>query len=963
MDAAESVAGPTPKKRRWRRRAIGCLTIIAVVAAIGWFARLSVAEWTLQSLLPGQLSEALGGNAFVGEIELTRAPKSQRLRLRIDQVTVRLDGGVLDCRAIQVDFSSLGGAISDTLAAVQSAEIGIASWHAEGAPPATTAPQVPRVVLPAELPEVAFPILVQQWQLQTVSRTASGTASWIAGELQANATVQDTAVRATPDVPWGAALRAKISATEITDIRLRTQGWAGTGSLRRQPEGWRGVLDVVGDDGDAKVEFDLPIAADRPVHANITGTLGSSPPLSGVFELQSLAPNARLEGVVTTPSGTLAVTGTANATATDLMAEFVQFDPGPLLTPWLPDNYELTAPLNGELSWQLAASTTPTAAAEARIQARLRGAGPGRLTAPGVDESFTDLHVEGSYGQDGPRIEALRLSALNGAAQVGGSILPAPDGASQLVVATVRINEGSLALRGRVDREQLDLNVDCNGLDVGAVARHFAPGSPWSGVFEGSATLTGTYAEPLVNATLTSTDGALALAGERLSYRNLNASASYRQGAVALSQCRVEALGGVLAASGKIPFVGQREARADSNANATWDTNLTFTGIDVGALQPWTLIFRDLRGNLTGSASVTGTAATPAVEATCRLENGELAFEGWERLRDVAADLNYEDGELRFTNVSGRAGGGSLTGEGSWNARGPLAEITAQLQLERVILVRSPDLALRVTGELALSGNHESSALTGQLEVARGIYRRNYYPQLRGGATSSFDLFSLGGFFANTQWDIPLHLRGGFRIANNRVKITPYGTIRLRGTGAVPYLVGQVSASSGTLSLPHLQVDVGYAEFEFPENDPYRPQLRFQGTGSIRDHEITVDADGSLDDLEVEFRSQPELPEEQVLVLVATGRFPRDLSEGGVETTAATELALLYGPQVWEWIFGQSTGSVLEDITISTENANSADEVDRITVEWRLQDGVSVVGEQDHRGDVNVDVRFFWWFR
>ena len=73
---------------------------------------------------------------------------------------------------------------------------------------------------------------------------------------------------------------------------------------------------------------------------------------------------------------------------------------------------------------------------------------------------------------------------------------------------------------------------------------------------------------------------------------------------------------------------------------------------------------------------------------------------------------------------------------------------------------------------------------------------------------------------------------------------------------------------------------------------------------------------------EVTFNSAPYLPEDDLLLLVATGHRRQHIEEQGLEQVAALELVRLYGPGVWERAFGQSRGrSIIQDINVTTESS------------------------------------------
>ena len=200
--------------------------------------------------------------------------------------------------------------------------------------------------------------------------------------------------------------------------------------------------------------------------------------------------------------------------------------------------------------------------------------------------------------------------------------------------------------------------------------------------------------------------------------------------------------------------------------------------------------------------------------------------------------------------------------------------------------------------------------------------------KFRRGTTAEHSTFTgaLGEMTVDTDRDeLVLHdgvLAGGFRIRNNRVRLAPHGEVHLAGTGKQPVLTGSIFATEGTVTLPHLRLAVAQGQLTFPEEDPFHPRLEFQGSGRIGIYEVTLKARGDPASPEVELSSVPGLPREELLALVATGLTPRELRRQGVESVAAVELLKVYGAQVWEEIFGQSTGEgFVKHVEVTTEQA------------------------------------------
>ena len=114
----------------------------------------------------------------------------------------------------------------------------------------------------------------------------------------------------------------------------------------------------------------------------------------------------------------------------------------------------------------------------------------------------------------------------------------------------------------------------------------------------------------------------------------------------------------------------------------------------------------------------------------------------------------------------------------------------------------------------------------------------------------------------------------------------------------------------------------------------------------------------------MQFSSSPSYPEEDLLLLVATGRLREQIAANDVGIIAATELARLYGPQVWGSLFGSSGsgGSFLDRVEVGAKTSDDTGELDGVTLELKLNDWISVLAEQDSDGESTADLRFFWWF-
>lgn len=577
---------------------------------------------------------------------------------------------------------------------------------------------------------------------------------------------------------------------------------------------------------------------------------------------------------------------------------------------------------------------------------------PSEPTSPIVVDGNARVNLHGLFsfrlGYDGPvpdsAILEYELSLAGDVAEVD---------------ATVGSDEGSVTVNGTVTTDELALDVVTRRFDAGALAHLFLPELAPRARVDARIDVRGRPDSPSVSGTFDCDGGSVLLADERVEFEGASIAARWREGEpLRISDGSLSILGGEVTAIGRVPM----EPTDD------WRVRVEYQDIDLAEVRSWLPFARDMRGRTEGSGVITGTADAPHLAVDGDLIDGVFAGSGWERITDVTARYHLDSRRIDLDDVQATIGGGRVSGSGTLGLTpdGELDTLALSLDLERVRLARTSDFRARGSGHLELSGNVQKPRLSGTVDIIRGVYDRNFHPQITArGTPLPFHLFSFEkGFASRLELDVTMRVAGKFLVRNNRIEVAPTGELQLGGTGRQPVLVGSVNASDGTLELPNLKLGITRLETRFPKNDPYRPTIDFQGQGRIGQYEISAIASGSMLSPEVTFTSTPFLPEEDVLLLVATGYLRQQVEQQGLEAVAALELARLYGPGVWERVFGRSRKkSLLDDLTVSITEPTESDEEQAIIVELKLFDGISVAGERDHRGDLNLDVIFFRWFR
>jgi hypothetical protein len=122
-----------------------------------------------------------------------------------------------------------------------------------------------------------------------------------------------------------------------------------------------------------------------------------------------------------------------------------------------------------------------------------------------------------------------------------------------------------------------------------------------------------------------------------------------------------------------------------------------------------------------------------------------------------------------------------------------------------------------------------------------------------------------------TVLDIAVEAYQSLRVNNNLADIVASGDFTVRGTLQSPVILGSMTVDDGRLFLEHNEYEVIRGTVLFNNPRRTRPVLNFQASTDIRDHTVTIDVRGPIEQINVAFRSEPPLPTASIIALLGTG--------------------------------------------------------------------------------------------
>jgi hypothetical protein len=184
------------------------------------------------------------------------------------------------------------------------------------------------------------------------------------------------------------------------------------------------------------------------------------------------------------------------------------------------------------------------------------------------------------------------------------------------------------------------------------------------------------------------------------------------------------------------------------------------------------------------------------------------------------------------------------------------------------------------------------------------------------------------------------------------------------GTGLHPGLQGVVQMENVEATLPFSRLEVSQGLLTFDPNDSMNPKISLQGRSVIRDYTVRVYVYGTVESPQAIFSSEPPLPQEEIISLIATGATRQELSGTNVLAGRAAMLLLqeLYRKIVKK---GQPTQSNTFfnrlDLDLGTVDPRTGQQ--QATVRFKVDDHIVLTGDVGVRGDFRGRLKYLIRFR
>lgn len=381
----------------------------------------------------------------------------------------------------------------------------------------------------------------------------------------------------------------------------------------------------------------------------------------------------------------------------------------------------------------------------------------------------------------------------------------------------------------------------------------------------------------------------------------------------------------------------------------------------------------ELGGVAEGRVTVAGTAGAPVVDGSLSLKNGKFRMDGdaVPALGGINLDVQTDLEKVTIKGGISDLEGGSLRINGSLglkNAeRDGLGDLDVSVKGTGIPAVRNEFIIVRANVDLSLKGGFDEAQLAGEIGIIDSVFYKDLElipigkPFLEPSAAKlpAVDTPANVGAavpepFDNWSANVVLKTIDPILIRGNLGTGKVDAALRIEGKLGDPKPKGKVRLYNVVARLPFTSLEIREGRLEFTPQTGFDPILEIRGTAEPRPYRVDVYVRGKASDPQLVLTSQPPLPENEIMTLIATGTTTSGLEDSQAATSRGTQL-LIEELRRGRFLFGKQLRPVLGlldnvDFSLSESDPYDSDSFNsarvKLSNKWFVSAGLGEEGEQ-----------------
>ena len=399
-------------------------------------------------------------------------------------------------------------------------------------------------------------------------------------------------------------------------------------------------------------------------------------------------------------------------------------------------------------------------------------------------------------------------------------------------------------------------------------------------------------------------------------------------------------------------------------------------------------------GTAVMAVRINGTFEDPRMLGTASINNGSVSVllgnDRW-TVANLRAAIRFTANQAQIDSLNGTLGGGRVSATGGALLDGfTVSAFRVNLIGDDVTVPFPEDFRSTLDADVEIRGSSREQLIGGTVNLRRAEYTEDI--ELADLIDTRRESIEQGAEIELTRSALFAALRVEGRnalvVRNNLADLVGSVSLQLDGPVNDPTISGRITATSGTLNFRNDRYDITRALVDLPPARNADPVLNIQAESQIRGYRVIVSLTGPLTQPQATVRSEPALPQADVVSLITTGQLSSGdtsssilaQSEVGAATSLLTDALInapaqratrkLFGLTRFEInpVIGGTTGStpaarlvlgqrISKEVTVTYSTNVTSDPNQILALEYRVSDRLSFVAQYEQASTRRLSAR------
>ncbi len=382
------------------------------------------------------------------------------------------------------------------------------------------------------------------------------------------------------------------------------------------------------------------------------------------------------------------------------------------------------------------------------------------------------------------------------------------------------------------------------------------------------------------------------------------------------------------------------------------------------------------------AVTIGGTYEDPRVQGRASLDNASVSLllqnDRW-TVSNLRGGVRFTANQAQIESLTGTLGGGRVEASGGALLEGfTVSAFRFNIHADEVTVPFPPDFRSTMDADVEIRGSSREQLIGGLVTLRRTEYTEDI--ELADLINTRRESIEEGTEIelARTALFASLRVEGrnALVVRNNLADLVGSVSLQLDGPVNDPTISGRITATSGTLNFRNDRYDITRALVDLPPSRNADPIVNIQAESTIRGYRVIVSLTGPLTQPQAAVRSEPALPQADVVALITTGQLSSgdtsasilSQSEVGAATSLLTDALInapaqratskLFGLTRFEInpVIGASAGStpaarltlgrrISKEVTVTYSTNVTSDPNQILALEYRVSDRLSFVAQ------------------